>query len=190
MKRSSKFALLVLLSTFLFNILAVGSTLVLHELGHYIAAEQVGCKNIKLVLLDSNIGTYTEMACPEEEPEYFAVSGALLLTTPFALAFLLLKALPEKNLFWIILGFNLTIIMMDVPEIIFLRALSFGIGIALFMIGEVLLIDNLFLYTESVEGMVGVKGLEDAEVSNQESMGIDALGAEIDIEERNGERKG
>lgn len=159
MKKSSKIALVVFLSMFLFNILAVGSTLVLHETGHYLTAEAAGCKNIKLVLLDSEIGTYTEMACPTEQTQYFAVFGALSLTTPFALAFLLLRKLPERNLFWLIFGFNLTVMMMDIPVSsvsTVIRFISFGSGLFLFVLGEMFLIDNLFLYSEKVEGMVGL----------------------------------
>lgn len=160
MKKSSKFALLILLSTILFNILVVGSTLVLHEAGHYLTAQYAGCKNIKLVLMDSEVGTYTEMACPIEQSQYFAVVGALLFTVPFALSFLLLKKLPEKHLFWISLGFNFTIMMMDIP-IAFLRFLFFGAGLIVFVVGEVLLIDNLFIYTEQIEGLVGVRDVID-----------------------------
>lgn len=180
MRKSTKFALLVLLSTFLFNILTVGSTLVLHELGHFLTAEYAGCKNIKLVLIDSEIGTYTEMACPTEQPPYFAVSGALLITLPFASLFLLLKKLPEKSIFWISLGFNLTIIMMDIPGITALRLITFGAGLVLFMIGQVLLIDNLFLYMENVEGLVGVKDTKEA-LSELEGV---FLGYETKEEER------
>lgn len=160
MKKSSKIALVVLLSMFLFNILAVGSTLVLHETGHYITAEVGGCKNIKLVLLDSEIGTYTEMSCPTEQAQNFAVFGALLLTIPFALAFLLLRKLPEKNLFWVILGFNLTVMMMDIPGVTAINFISFGAGLLLFVLGEMLMIDSLFLYTEKVEGVVGLGDVE------------------------------
>ncbi len=181
MKKSLKFALLTLLSTILFNILTVGSTLVLHELGHYLTAEYAGCKNIKLVLIDSEIGTYTEMACPGEQPEHFAVVGAFLFVLPFSLTFLLLKSLPEKNLFWLSLGFNLTIIVMDIPEIVALRLLSFGAGLLLFAIGEVLLIDNLFLYVERVEGLIGVKDLEDEDYLKLERVFKDM---EIESEEK------
>jgi hypothetical protein len=154
MRISFKLPLLVLLTTFLFNTLTVGATVVLHETGHYITADYAGCNPIRLVLLDSEIGTYTEMACPTEQPQYFAVFGALLLTTPFALAFLLLRSVPEKNLFWVSVGFNFTIMMLDIPDLSILRMTSLGFGLVLFLIGEVLLIDNLFEYMGRVEGFV------------------------------------
>jgi hypothetical protein len=159
MRKATKIALMVLLSTFLFNILTVGATLVLHETGHYVVAEAAGCTSIKLVLIDSEIGTYTEMSCPTEMTEYFAVVGALLLTTPVAAAFLLMKSMPERNIFWLILGFNLTIMMMDVPSVLLLRLATFGAGLLLFVVGEVGLIDNLFLYTEQTEGVVGLSDI-------------------------------
>jgi len=154
MKKSSKIPLLVLLATFLFNILTVGSTVVLHESGHYITAYCAGCKHIKLVFLDSDVGTYTEMACPTEHPLYFAALGALLLTLPFALAFLLLRNLPEKNIFWISFGFNLTIMVVDIPEILLLKPASFVLGLVFFTIGEILLIDSLFEHIGREEGLI------------------------------------
>jgi len=154
MRKSSKLPFLVLLSTFLFNILIVGSTIVMHESGHYITAIAAGCKKIRLVFLDSEVGTYTEMSCPTEQPPYFATVGALFFTVPFALGFLLLRFMPERNIFWISLGFNFTIMVLDIPEIMFLRPLSFAAGLILFTLGEVWLIDSLFEYIGKEEGLV------------------------------------
>lgn len=172
MRKAAKLPLLVLLTTFLFNVMAVGSTIVLHEVGHYMTAEQAGCKNIKLVLIDSEYGTYTEMACPESQPVYFAVFGAMLLTTPFALMFFLLKSLPERNLLWIMLGFNLTIMMADMPFLRSVRMSVFAVGILLFIIGQIRLIDDLFVYLEGPLGMVGLK-LAKTQSINDKSFGVD-----------------
>jgi hypothetical protein len=162
MRKSYKLPYIVLLAMLLLNVLVIGSTVVLHELGHYLMADFAGCRNIKLVLMDSRIGTYTEMSCPAEQSQYFAAIGALLLTTPVAIAFLLLRPMPERNIFWMIIGFNLTIMMLDVPGTAIWGYLTFGVGLLLFVIGEGMLIDNLFIYTERVQGLVGISEVEKA----------------------------
>ena len=145
-----KTPLVLLLCTVLFNILIVSSTLVLHEAGHFITGLYVGCKNIKLVLFDSTLGTYTEMNCPTEQPAYFPLIGAFMLTLPFSLSFLLLRNFPERNFFWISLGFNFIISMTDMFGIVPLQFFSFALGLFLIVFDEIVLIDKLLLSVEEL----------------------------------------
>jgi hypothetical protein len=138
----------LLLCTLLFNVLIVTSTLLLHETGHFLTGLYAGCKNIKLVIFDSVLGTYTEMNCPTEQNVLFPLIGALLITVPYSISFLFLKTFPERNFFWISLGFNFIISMTDVPAITALQIFSFVAGIVLVIFGGVLLIDKLLLFIE------------------------------------------
>lgn len=146
MRKILKEPLILLLCTILFNILIVSSTVLLHEAGHFLTGTYADCKHIKLVLFDSTLGTYTEMSCPYEQPQYFPLVGAVLLTTPFALSFTLLKNFPEKNFFWISIGFNFIIAVTDLPTIASLQISSFVLGLFLIILGEILLIDKLLLF--------------------------------------------
>jgi hypothetical protein len=145
-----KAPLILLLCTVLFNILIVASTLLLHEMGHFLTGVYVGCRDIKIVPISSELGTYTEMSCPHEQSVYFPLVGAFLLTLPYALSFLLLKNFSEKNFFWISLGFNFTISMVDISMIMQLQIFSFILGLFLIVFGEMLLIDKLLLSIEEV----------------------------------------
>lgn len=150
MKNFSKMPLILLICTLIFNILVVSSTILLHEMGHFVAGIYADCRNIKLVLIDSSFDTYTEMICTNEQPIYFSLVGAFLFTLPFALSFLLLKKFPEKNFFWISMGFNLVISMGDLL-ILPAQILGFVIGTFLIIFGEILLTDRLLLYIEGKE---------------------------------------
>jgi hypothetical protein len=132
-----------LIFTILLNILVCSSTLILHELGHFYLGIKYGCENIKLVLIDSNFGTYTEMRCKNVLPFYFPSLGAFIFVIPFVSLFLLLKNFIEKYLFFIGLGFNISISIADFPAIATLQLLGFSVGVGLILYGEILLIDKL-----------------------------------------------
>jgi hypothetical protein len=142
---------LVFIATALLNISVAASTVLLHESGHYLMGLLTECKNVRFVLIDQNLGTYTEMNCPHEQPAYFPIIGAFLLTLPYALLFFLLDKLPEKNLFFIVLGFNLLISASDLPPVQILQYLSLTAGGILVSIGEFLFIDKLLLFVTKVE---------------------------------------
>ncbi|MEM5879071.1 MAG: hypothetical protein QXU74_01080 [Candidatus Aenigmatarchaeota archaeon] len=122
------------------------SILLLHEMGHFLLGIHAGCKNIRLVLLDSELGTYTEMVCPKEQPFYFSFAGAFLFVIPFILSFLLLENFLEKNLFFVGLGFNFIIAITDFPAITALQILGFSIGFCMISYGEMVLIDKLLFF--------------------------------------------
>jgi hypothetical protein len=143
-----KMFFMLLFAAIIFNVLVVSSTLLLHEAGHFLTGLVAGCQNIKLIIFDSVLGTYTEMNCPSEQSTYFPLMGALVFTLPFSFLLLILSKFPEKNFFWIGLGFNLVISVADFPQIVFMQLISFIFGLALIVIGEVLLIDKLILVVE------------------------------------------
>jgi hypothetical protein len=133
------------------NISVVSATLFFHEAGHFFIGEYLGCKNIKIVLFDSSIfNTYTEMNCPPAAPLLLLELGGFLFTIPLSLFFLLfLNGFPEKNFFWVILGFNLLIGLADLTYFIkaFIFIFSFTIlGTILIIIGENLLIDRFLIF--------------------------------------------
>jgi len=105
MRKIQKIFFIALIFTILLNVLVCSSTLLLHELGHFFLGIQAGCKNIKMVLIDSELGTYTEMNCPNEQSFYFSLLGAFIFVLPFLSSFLLLKNFPEKKPFFYRLGF-------------------------------------------------------------------------------------
>jgi len=151
MRKIQKLFFITLIFTILLNVSVCSSTLLLHELGHFFFGLKAGCKNIKLVLINSELGTYTEMNCPNEQPFYFSLLGAFLFVIPFLSSFLLLKNLPEKNLFFIGLGFNITIAITDFPPIAFFQLLGFFIGLGIILYGEVILIDKLLSFIKVVK---------------------------------------
>lgn len=146
MRKFQKLFLLALVFTILSNIMICSSVLLLHETGHFLLGLAVGCKNIKLVLLDSELGTYTEMSCPKEQSFLFPLAGAFILVLPFLSSFLLLKKFFEKNLFWIGLGFNFTIALVDFPSILLLQFFIFSLGLCLIFYGEIIFIDKLLSF--------------------------------------------
>ncbi|MDW7998936.1 MAG: hypothetical protein RMI30_05735, partial [Thermodesulfovibrio sp.] len=99
------------------------------------------------VLIDSDVGTYTQMICPKEQPPFFALLGAFMLTLPFSLLFLLLKGM-ERNLFFIMAGFNLMISLVDIP-ILLLQPVILFFGLSSIIFGECLLVDKSLI---SIEG--------------------------------------
>ena len=151
MRKIFNIFLLVFITSALLNVSIAASTVLLHESGHYLMGLLAECKNIRFVLIDQNLGTYTEMNCPHEQPAYFPIIGAFLLTLPYALFFLLLDKMPEKNLFFITLGFNLIISASDLPPLQTLQYLILVAGGILISMGEFLFIDRLLLFVTKVK---------------------------------------
>ena len=154
MRKAVSVPLLILLITLLLNVMIASSTILLHELGHYLTGIMAGCTNIKLVLIDSDAGTYTEMRCSDPVHMLFPVFGALVLTVPFSLLFLLIKHLPERNLFLIGIGFNFSIMVLDMPDLVFIRHMALAGGVILFIMGQMNLIDSLFDYVGRKESVI------------------------------------
>jgi len=157
MKKYAKMYIYLLFYLIALNVSVVSATLFFHEAGHFYAGEFLGCRNIKIVLFDSSIfNTYTEMNCPPSVQILFLELGGFLFTIPLSLFFLMfLDSFPEKNFFYVILGFNILISLADLSY--FSKALIFVltftiIGSVLVIIGENLLIDKIIIFSKDKIG--------------------------------------
>ena len=136
----------------LFNTSMITATIVLHEGGHFLVGSSFGCKDAKIILLDSyTMSTYTQMSCPPEVPVLPLLLGGFLLIIPFSLSFLLLRGFPEKFFCYVILGFNLIISLTDIMIITDAFAYILAIiiaGFGLIVYGETLLINKFLIFIE------------------------------------------
>jgi hypothetical protein len=148
MKKVYRVFFLCLVSVVLFNVLTVSSTVILHETSHFFTGVFFQCEEIKIVLIDyPNFSTYTEAKCEPETPPYFLVLAPLLFVTLFGFSFLSLKHKPEKNLSWLIVGFNTIISISDLHFLPVLVNYSITIlGIGFIIIGQVKFINQLILF--------------------------------------------
>ena len=157
MKKFTKLYLRLLLYIVILNVSIVSATLLFHEAGHFFIGDYLGCKNIKIIIFDSSLfNTYTEMNCPPSTPLFLLELGGFLFVIPFSLFFLLLLgSFPEKNFFWIILGFNVLISLSDMMVLVkaFIFIFSFTLlGTILIIIGENLLIDRFLEFYKNKIG--------------------------------------
>jgi len=157
MKKFTKLYLRLLLYIVILNVSIVSATLLFHEAGHFFIGDYLGCKNIKIIIFDSSLfNTYTEMNCPPSAPLFLLELGGFLFVIPFSLFFLLLLgSFPEKNFFWIILGFNVLISLSDMMVLVkaFIFIFSFTLlGTILIIIGENLLIDRFLEFYKNKIG--------------------------------------
>jgi hypothetical protein len=140
-KLYAKIFLYFLLITILFSF----STIVLHELGHFIFGLYAGCKPVRIVLFDTSVmTTYTEMECPPNvNMSLLGISG-FFVVLPLSLLYFFISRGGERYLALIMLGFNFVVAVNDFgvylkipfPEI-------FAIfGSLLIVIGEILLIEK------------------------------------------------
>jgi len=134
----------ILLITILFSF----STVVLHELGHFIFGYFVGCKASKIILLDINVmTTYTEMECLQNINIFLLGISGFFLVLPISLIFFFFSKSGERYLALIMVGFNFIISAHDFE--VYLR-LPFSqliaiMGALLIITGEILLIEKTIL---------------------------------------------
>ncbi|MCS7123599.1 MAG: hypothetical protein RMJ17_03450 [Candidatus Aenigmarchaeota archaeon] len=90
------------------------STIVLHELGHFVFGLFSNCSEIKLVLIDQKIyGSYTEMKCPAETNIIILAFTGLLFVLPISMIYLFFFKNFEKYIGLMIIGFNFIISVYD-----------------------------------------------------------------------------
>jgi hypothetical protein len=143
-----KVYLSILLHIVIFNVTLTSATIVFHEIGHFSAGSLAGCDNIKVVLLDSHMSTYTQMNCSSTVSGYVLFFSGFMLVIPFAILLFFLKNY-EKFYSFVALGFNLIISISDVALFSNFLALPFLIlGILSVVIGETLLINRYLLFIE------------------------------------------
>jgi hypothetical protein len=141
-----KFYAAPFLYVLLINISVILATVVLHETGHAILGDNLGCTNIKIVIYDQqNSNTYTQMSCPNNVTiEPLALAGFLLII-PYALLFVFLKRFSEKHFSIIIMGFNFMLSLPDLVAVtgsVLLSSVITMIGALLVVLGEALFIDK------------------------------------------------
>jgi hypothetical protein len=154
------YALLLNLAVFM---AAVG----LHEGGHLLVGNLMGCEGGRVVLVDllnpNMAGPYTEMRCPVNAQLYVLGLSGFVLIVPFGLMFLLLRVFPEKNFFYVVLGLSLVLAGLDmllvVPEPLVSHAMLI-IGALLICVGEVFLINDYI-------GLAKMKGANAVLASSQ-----------------------
>jgi len=134
--------LTIMMNLVLLNIIIFLSTLSLHEMGHVIVGMYTGCENGKVILYDTEQpGPYAELMCSDGVDDRFALGGSLLATTAFGSLFLFLKGSPQRNLFFIIIGFGIFFGALDIVMFTGIEMMQYvfiAVGMFLIIIGEFL----------------------------------------------------
>ena len=131
----------------LVTILVSLSTIVLHELGHFIFSYLVGCQKIKIILSfdNGNISTYTEMACPQSINTFLLGVSGFFILLPISILFFLISKEGEKYLALIMIGFNFIVSASDFEmylKLPYSDTISILIGSMIIILGEILLIEK------------------------------------------------
>jgi len=125
------------------------STIILHEMGHFIFGILNNCEEIRVVLFDQKIlNSYTEMRCPVKTSSIGLGLSGLILILPVTLIYLFLFKNFEKYFGLIIFGFNFVLSSYDFQtylKIPFSEIFSL-IGIIIVIIGEYYLIKSVLGY--------------------------------------------
>jgi len=126
----------------LLNIGIFLSLLTLHELGHVFIGMLIGCQSGKAIVFDtSQPGPYAELLCQNVINYNLAYLGSLILTMVFGSIFLLLKRSPERNLFYVVVGFSILFSSLDVvylTGILMMQYLFMFLGLTFITFGEFL----------------------------------------------------
>jgi hypothetical protein len=118
----------------------------LHEISHFLAGIYSGCKEIKTVFTTPPFKAYTEMVCQPEAQYILPALAPIIFVTLFGILFLFLENMPERNFFWIIIGFNLIISVSDIRHFIpFFLIYSQSIGLILIIFGQFLFTNQIIL---------------------------------------------
>jgi len=132
----------IMMNLVLLNVAVFLSTLSLHEIGHVIVGMYSGCESGRAILFDSaQPGPYAELMCPDRVDERLALGGSFLATAVFGSLFLFLRKSPERNLFFIIIGFGIFFGSIDIVMITGIEMMQYvfiGFGMLLIIIGEFL----------------------------------------------------
>lgn len=142
MEKALVSALSIMMNLVLLNIAIFLSTLSLHEMGHVIVGMYTGCESGKVILYDSSQpGPYAELMCSDGVDERFALAGSFLATALFGSLFLFLRKSPQRNLFFIIIGFGIFFGSLDIVMITGIEMMQYvtiAFGMLLIIIGEFL----------------------------------------------------
>jgi len=151
----------------LLNIAIFFITIVLHEAGHLAVGHALGCSGGNIVLTDLinplPPGPYTNLICPvgiQQNMLLFLYMSGFLFIVPFGLAFLSLKKFPEKNLTYLVLGSGFILGAMDIYYVSFsfiFSYLSVVVGLVLFCLGEIILVDEHFSSRKHKERLIKIE---------------------------------
>ncbi len=134
-----------ILAYFIFlTLLLCFSTIVLHELGHFLFGLYAGCYGERIVLFDIMLGIYTEMQCPPNINIFVLGLSGFFVVIPISLLTIFFLKSPERYFGLIMIGFNFVIATWD-----FENYLNFPhseiiaiVGILITILGEILLIQK------------------------------------------------
>jgi hypothetical protein len=140
-KLYAKIFVYFLLITILFSF----STVVLHELGHFIFGLYYGCKPVRVVLFDTSImTTYTEMECPPNVNMFLLGISGFFVVLPLSLLYFFISRDGERYLALIMIGFNFVVTVNDFDVYLKLPFSEIFVifGSLLIVVGEILLIEK------------------------------------------------
>ena len=142
MDKGPKSSVSAITTMFLLNIGIVLSVLSLHEIGHVLFGMYAGCEQGRAIIFDtSQEGPYAELYCSDGVSHKIAYMGSLLITVAFGSTFLFLRKSPQRNLFFVIIGFSILFASLDIAAftgIEMTQYFSMGLGTLLVIIGEFL----------------------------------------------------
>ncbi len=140
MNKDAQKSVSAITTMFLLNIGIVLSVLTLHEIGHVLVGIYVGCEQGRAIIFDtSQEGPYAELYCSDGVSHKIASMGSVLITIAFGSTFLLLRKIPQRNLFFIIIGFSILFASLDIvvfTGIEMLQYFSIVLGTIFIIIGE------------------------------------------------------
>jgi len=143
----------VITNTVLTNLMIFFALISIHEIGHVLIGYYLGCSYGKAILFDTTTGgTYTELFCPAQTSNILVNFSGLIITSLFAVAFLLLKS-PNRYLFFIILGFSLIFSVSDISMFFSLQILFYlmlACGFSFVIIGEYSLASSLVVNIDNI----------------------------------------
>jgi hypothetical protein len=102
----------------------------------------MGCQSGKAIIFDtSQQGPYTELICSNGMNHNLAYFGSFILTIIFGSIFLFLKGTPQRNLFFVVIGFSILYGSLDIVAITGIQMMEYlfiVLGMTFVVIGEIL----------------------------------------------------
>lgn len=132
----------------LLNLAVFTTGIGLHEAGHLVVGNLIGCTGGKIVLVDLTIATpgpYTEISCPRDVFTAFLALSGYPFVVIFGAIFLLLRRFPERNFGLVLFGLSLTLSGVDLLLLTSSLLLIYGlmlVGTVTIMLGEMRLIND------------------------------------------------
>jgi len=143
-KKKIKVYTLILIYVILLNITMTVTVLNLTSYGNLFIGSIFDCPAGKIIFDFQSNQAQTLLECSYPIPPFVQNASAFVFVVPFAFLFLLIIGFPERSLFFVISGLIIVITqqhlfnMFGIPLIV-----SSVIGVAIFLLGEVRLIDSL-----------------------------------------------